>query len=94
MTILRTALPVSPLGCRGEARLWLELIVGNLPGVRSASVNSRTEMAYVEYDPELTDPGELFAAIQRWGLAPDTGPDWLEPEVTGSTGGLASGGYG
>ena len=77
MTTLRTSLPVSPLGCRGEARLWLELILSNLPGVRTAYVNSRTEMAHLEYDPALTNPAELFAAFQRWGFAP---ADWGQSE--------------
>lgn len=84
MTTLRTALPVSPLGCRGESRLWVELILGNLPGVQTAHVDAETEMAYVEYDPALTTPVELSAVFQRWGVGPPDEGEAPGPELSAS----------
>ncbi len=37
-------------------------------GVRTVFVNPRTEMAYVEYDPRLSDPALIVARLERAGL--------------------------
>ena len=72
MTILRTALPVSRLGCGGGGSLTVERVLRRARGVRNAYVNPATEMAYVEYDPAVTGLDELAAALRRSGFeAPD-----------------------
>lgn len=70
MTTLRTALPVSGLGCGGGARLTLEHLLRHRPGVLAAYVNPATEMAYVEYDPAYTSPEALLGVVLDSGFAP------------------------
>jgi copper chaperone CopZ len=70
MPILRTALPLAPLGCAGAERLTIERVLRDDAGVLEVSVNPVTEMAYVEYDPSRTDPDALFGVLRRAGFAP------------------------
>jgi hypothetical protein len=39
-------------------------------GVVVTLVDPTTEMAYLEYDPALTNPEALFAVVERSGFAP------------------------
>lgn len=39
-------------------------------GVLHAYVNALTEMAYIEYDPLITNPGELAVLVERTGFRP------------------------
>jgi hypothetical protein len=39
-------------------------------GVVVTLVDPTSEMAYVEYDPESTNPEALFAVVERSGFAP------------------------
>ena len=68
MSTHRTALPLSSHLCGGES-LSVERILGDIEGVVTVLVNPVSEMAYVEYDPALTDPVALFAALKRAGFA-------------------------
>jgi hypothetical protein len=70
MTTLRSALPLLTLGCGGGSYLTVERILLESRGVLAASVNPLTEMAYIEYDPEVTDPDTLLGALKRAGYAP------------------------
>ena len=70
MSTHRTALPLSSQVCGGEY-FSVERILANVEGVATAIVNPVSEMAYVEYDPALTDPDALFAALKRAGFAPE-----------------------
>lgn len=69
MPTTRTALPLSSQVCGGE-QLTVERVLSEETGVVAALVNPASEMAYVEYDPALTDPEALFAVLKRAGFAP------------------------
>jgi copper chaperone CopZ len=69
MPTSRTALPLSSNVCSGE-RLTIERVLSEVAGVVTTMVNPVSEMAYVEYDPALTDPAALFTVLQRGGFAP------------------------
>ena len=70
MRTIRTALPVSLLACGGGDRATAERILLRSIGVQTAYVNPATEMAYVEYDPDLTSPQALFEVLKHAGFAP------------------------
>lgn len=70
MPTSRTALPLSSQICSGE-HLTVESTLSEVEGVVTALVNQVSEMAYVEYDPALTDPDALFAVLKRSGFAPN-----------------------
>jgi copper chaperone CopZ len=70
MLTLRTALPLTRPGCAGSERLTVERVLREIPGVLEVFANPVTEMAYVEYDPVLTQPDVLFNALRRAGFAP------------------------
>ena len=65
----RTALPLSSQVCGGE-HLTVERILSEVEGVVTALANPVSEMAYVEYDPGLTNPDALLAVLERFGFAP------------------------
>ena len=69
MLTSRIALPLSSQVCCGE-HVAVERILSEVEGVVTALVNPASEMAYVEYDPALTDPVALFAVVKRSGFAP------------------------
>ena len=48
----------------------LQLALEALPGVVSAYVSPRTEMAYIVYNPAQTSPSSLQAVIRGFGLEP------------------------
>lgn len=64
----RVTVPILGLGCGGGGGLMAERALARVPGVTQAYVNPATEMAYVEYDPALTGPEHLVAAIEHAGL--------------------------
>ena len=66
----RVTLPIYNLGCGGGGALTVERTLTKTPGVARAYVNPATEMAYVEYDQALAQPGDLVAAIARAGFGP------------------------
>lgn len=68
----RITVPIHGLACGGGGSLSAERAIARLPGVVRAHVNPATEMAYVEYDDALCDPGRIAAAIERVGLRPGT----------------------
>lgn len=62
-------LPIYNLACSGQTHI-VHQILARLPGVSHVYVNPATEMAYVEYDPALSDSASLFAALEREGYGP------------------------
>lgn len=66
MNAQRITLPIYNLDCASETRI-VERALKGVPGVSHVYVNPATEMAYVEYDPALSDSAQLFAALERKG---------------------------
>jgi cation transport ATPase len=64
----RMTLPLYRLGCAGSDPARLEHAMGQLKGVHRAYVNPATEMAYIDYDPDLVLPTTLQAVIDQEGL--------------------------
>lgn len=65
---LRLTLSVTGLKAGDEDAVKAEQALGHLPGVIHAYVNPVTEMAYIEYDPDLTAEGKLTAALDSAGF--------------------------
>ena len=59
---------ITGLGCGGGGCLIVERAIAKVRGVRRVYVNPATEMAYVDYDPQLMDRAQLIAAVERTGL--------------------------
>jgi cation transport ATPase len=60
---LRLTLSVTGLKAGDEDAVKAEQALEQLPGVIHAYVNPVTEMAYIEYDPDVTAESELAAAL-------------------------------
>jgi copper chaperone CopZ len=72
MNMQHLTLPIYNLGCGGEGRT-VEALLMRVPGVTHVYVNPATEMAYVEYDPALSDATYLFAVLDRAGFGQPAG---------------------
>ncbi len=72
MSTERVALPLLRLDCGGSYVVHLEQAILRLDGVRGATINPLTEMAYVEYDPRRLSPDTLLALIAEEGFGGDT----------------------
>ncbi len=59
-------IPIFGLSC--GAPLVLERVLAKTPGVIRAYVNAATEIAYVEYDPAVSSPDQMVAAVQHAGF--------------------------
>ena len=68
--IQRVTIPIYNLGCGGDGAHLAERVLAQVPGVSYVYVNPATEMAYIEYDPNLSDPDQLAAALKRSGFGP------------------------
>ncbi len=64
----RITLSIQGLACGGGGALTVERALEKVYGVAQAYVNPATEMAYIEYDADLTDPELLVAAVERMGF--------------------------
>jgi copper chaperone CopZ len=64
----RITLPIEDLSCGGGGVLIVERALARTPGVVYVYVNPATEMAYIEYDPALSDPGRLAKAVEHAGF--------------------------
>lgn len=68
----RMTLSITNLSCGGGGALTVERRLLHTAGVVHASVNPATEMAYIEYDPERTDPQRLVEAVNQTGFRAGT----------------------
>lgn len=66
----RLALPLYNLGCSSGDALTIERILARQPGVIEFYANPATEVAYIAYDPALTDPDQLKVVVQHAGFGP------------------------
>ncbi len=66
MKITRITFPIDNLRCGGA--LSVERALTRISGVVHVYVNPAIEMAYVVYDPALTDSDHLVAVIERTGF--------------------------
>ena len=68
MKTQRITLPIYDLSCGGGGTLMVERALARTPGVVHVYVNAATEMAYVAFDPVLTDPTRLTQAVEHAGF--------------------------
>jgi Cu+-exporting ATPase len=61
-------LSIRGLSCGGGGALTVERALEKVSGVGQAYVNPATEMAYIEYDADLTGTQHLIAAVERLGF--------------------------
>lgn len=64
----RITLPIDGLGCGGGGVLIVERALARASGVVYVYVNPATEMAYIEYDPALSDPDRLVKVVEYAGF--------------------------
>jgi copper chaperone CopZ len=68
MKTQRITLPIDNLSCGGGGALIVERALARTPGVVYVYVNPATEMAYVVYDPALSDPERLVKVVEHAGF--------------------------
>jgi copper chaperone CopZ len=68
MKTQRITLPIDDLSCGGGGALVVERALARTPGVVYVYVNPATEMAYIVYDPALSDPDRLVKVVEHAGF--------------------------
>ncbi|MBE2199495.1 MAG: heavy-metal-associated domain-containing protein [Anaerolinea sp.] len=69
----RLTLPLYNLGCSSGDALTVERILARQSGVIEVYANPATEVAYITYDPALTNEEQLTVVIKRAGFGPGEG---------------------
>ncbi len=64
----RITLPIDDLSCGGGGVLIVERALAHTPGVIYVYVNPATEMAYVVYDPTLSELELLIKVVEQAGF--------------------------
>jgi Cu+-exporting ATPase len=60
-------LSIFGLGCGGGGARTIERALAQTTGVITTHVNPATEKAYIDYDPEQTNPEKLMRVIEAVG---------------------------
>lgn len=68
MKTQRMTVPINGLSCGGGGALTVERAIEKVPGVARVYVHPALEMAYVEYDPAVSDPSRIVSAVERVGF--------------------------
>lgn len=64
----RITLPIDGLSCGGGGVLIVEHALARTPGVVYVYVSADTEMAYIVYDPAVSDPDRLIRVVECAGF--------------------------
>jgi copper chaperone CopZ len=64
----RITLPIYDLSCCGGGVLIVERALARATGVVYVYVNPALEMAYIEYDPALSNPDRLMKVVEHAGF--------------------------
>ena len=68
MARAHVTLEIYGFGCGGGGALTVERALARVPGVVRAYVNSATEMAYVEFDPNVCTVEQLAKSLGDCGF--------------------------
>jgi cation transport ATPase len=68
MKTQRITFPINDLSRGGDGVRIIERALAQTSGFVHVYVNSSIEMAYIEYDPALSDPDRLVKAVERAGF--------------------------
>lgn len=60
-------LPIDGLDCPGSGAIAIEKALASRPGVLRAYVNPATEMAYIDFDPGITDEAAIVRVVEVSG---------------------------
>jgi len=64
----RITLPIFDLSCGGGGVLIVKRALARASGVVYVYVNPATEMAYIVYDPALSNPDRLVKVVEHAGF--------------------------
>jgi len=68
MKTQRITLPIHDLSSAEDGVLIIERALAQTPGVVHVYVNPSIEMAYIEFDPALSDPDSLVKVVEHAGF--------------------------
>jgi cation transport ATPase len=68
MKTQRITLPINDLSSGKDGVRIIEHTLAQTPGVVHIYINTSIEMAYIEYDPALSDPDTLVRAVEHAGF--------------------------
>ena len=70
MKTQRITLPIHDLSSAEDGVLIIERALAQTPGVVHVYVNPSIEMAYIEFDPALSDPDSLVKVVEEADFRP------------------------